>query len=250
MIKSIQFEHNFERLTDGSRLMLAEFTPQQLAKVAAVRIKRLFVNHFTAFHARNPNQFGAPRQGIYADFARATNSEVKPTEAIVSTTHVAILQKVYGGVIKPRQKKYLTLPAIAEAYGKPARDFPAAGGLKVATVDLSEADYDYIPESWRGRETGKALVENDVTVLSKDFFKKSGQKKQIWEKAERRGGKVIYWLLRSVNQKPTEGVVPTRDQIETELYAAVDMLFKQRFGPGSLAQTTQGPTIPRPIRIE
>jgi hypothetical protein len=234
-----------ERLTDGSRALLATFAPEQVTKVAAARVKRLLVNHLTLFHQQNPNQFGAPRSGIYADMARSVNVQ-EGRDSSVSITHTAILQKIFGGEIKPRTKRFLTLPAIAEAYGKPSRDFGV--GLKVETIEmdaLAERDGgvpEYIPQGLQSRPWAKALVEAERTELSSDFFKKSGRKKQIWEKARKRGGRVVYWLVRKVNQKATLGIIPHQAEIEAEILAGVDGMFQRQFGIG--AQTIEGPFQP------
>lgn len=72
------------------------------------------------FRKRNqePNRKGWPKQNFWARirrstaFAGATNSK-----ATVVIADPAFAMKVYGGTIRPKEKRYLSIPMRAEAYG-------------------------------------------------------------------------------------------------------------------------------------
>lgn len=44
-------------------------------------------------------------------------------EVSVSINNIGLAQRYFGGVIAPREKKWITIPAVAEAYGKRAGSF-------------------------------------------------------------------------------------------------------------------------------
>ena len=84
-------------------------------------------NHLFKINSARPNKLGGKRTKFYAQAARSTQHKAVDDGAVVSVNHVGIAQRYFGGTIRPRRSKYLTLPAVPRAYGKRAREIP---GLK------------------------------------------------------------------------------------------------------------------------
>ena len=60
---------------------------------------------------------------FYGCAINATHSGVQGRSAFVSIDHEGIALRRFGGTVKPRNGKYLTIPAIDQAQGKRAREF-------------------------------------------------------------------------------------------------------------------------------
>jgi hypothetical protein len=72
-----------------------------------------------------PNKLGAPSTGYWESAAQGTSSRlVSDTTANVSVNQVGIRLHLLGGTVRPVTRKYLTIPAIAEAHGKRATEIP------------------------------------------------------------------------------------------------------------------------------
>ncbi len=126
------------------------------------------------------------RLHFYAAAARATNYRVLPDGAVVSINHIGIAQRYFGGEIRPRNSKYLTIPARDEAEGRRARDFNNL-------------------EPVFGRNGIYALAERSATRLKrvKGRFQAGGET----------GGGIMFWLVKSVTQKPDSSVLPKMSEL-------------------------------------
>lgn len=115
--------------------------PRRLFIDIGARISRLLQDHFTKRN-RTGNKLGGKRTNFWAELRSATRSKADDAKAEVTVAHPAILQKLYGGTIRKRDRK-LAIPATAEAYS--ARTPRAMSGLRVipfpnvtALVDANE----------------------------------------------------------------------------------------------------------------
>jgi len=126
------------------------------------------------FASRPPNKQGWPSQGFWAKVSGATlRGPVDESSARIDIAEPAINQKIFGGTITPKGgRKYLALPAIAEAYGK------------------SPLVFDFL-EPLFSRRQGRviALIEKE-------------QQGKGW------GGRVWYWLVKSVTQRADPQALP------------------------------------------
>src|SRR5712692_3534060 len=172
-----------------SELQLAGVKPE--IGRAVVRLVR---QHFLRLNASRANPLGGPRSNFYAQAARNTRYDVLTDGVLVSVSQVGIRQRLEGGEIVPRHVKYLTLPAIAEAYGKRAREFPNLTIL------------------WRriaGRTRPVALIE--ATRPTRGV------------KTDSLGGKIFFWLVKSVTQPADPSVLPSeRELTDSAVTAARD----------------------------
>jgi len=127
----------------------------------------------------------------------------------VAISDVRFNQKVYGGDITPKEAKFLTIPAIAEAKGKPASVFDF---LKVVRFKGSGA---------------LALVEADRTFIKIGKQRKDGSR-GVKDKGRSQRGKVWYWLARKVRQKKDAKALPTKEHMAAALVDETEEFFARR----------------------
>jgi hypothetical protein len=189
-------------LTDEGKQKLAELSqkvdPVSMRTRISVDVVNQFQDHFRTLPT---NKMGGRSTGFWTDAARSTHGEAVADGVVITVSKQGVLQRYKGGTIKPRPgKKYLTIPARAEAYGKLASDF---NNLRFAFT-----------------EYGPALVEADATQISIGRKKKDGSR-TIKNKGET-GGKVMFWLRRMVTQRGNEDVIPKVGVIEQAILAAAE----------------------------
>jgi len=154
------------------------------------------------FRERNqePNKKGWPAQDFWNRIRKATAlASVDDSGAAIAIADPAITQKIYGGEIKPKEGKYLALPAIAEASGRSARTF---------------ANLEPLIRWMNGKRRAVALVERRATLTSDRKEKGSGA---VEKKGELVGGRVFYWLVESVHPRKDPRALPTREKMEKAL---------------------------------
>ena len=168
-------------------------------------VVQLVQQHFLRLNASRANPLGGPRSNFYAQAARGTRYDVLTDGVLVSVSQAGIRQRLEGGEIVPRNVKYLTIPAIAEAYGKRAREFPNLAIM------------------WRriaGERRAIALVEAPATKLEFGKKRKDGTR---GVKTDSVGGKIFFWFVKSVTQPADPSVLPTDDEFrDTAIDAAQD----------------------------
>lgn len=157
----------------------------------------LIRGHLEGLNSAKPNKLGGKRTNFWAQCARSTSFVLVPEGALVSINQIGFRQRLEGGTISPRNAKFLTIPAIAEAYGKRAREF---NNLRFAMIG------------------GKpALIEAEHSGVR---FGKRGVKATL-----NLGGKVYYWLARRVTQQAFPGALPTIDQMGKVIVERLDKII-------------------------
>ena len=150
----------------------------------------LFQNHF-----RNapPNKYGYPSTGFWKGAVRATNYTATDAGVTINVNQVGVRQRYQGGDIYPTGgRKYLAIPARAEAYGKAPGEF---NNLQLAFRRTG------------GRVQAFALVEAAATQIKLGRKNKSGQRSYDTQVT---GGGVYFWLVKHVHQNPDPSVIPDR----------------------------------------
>jgi len=156
---------------------LSNLTPLNAA--LGGRLERELQDHFSRRESE-PNQMGAAKTHFWAGVRSATQlTRVDATGATVTIAHAAILQKVHGGTIRPRERKALAIPAIAQAYGTSPAEIGDGVHFRPARAEASG-----------GKSVG-ALVDDAGTV---------------W-----------FWLVRSVTQPPDPRALPVQASIMAAL---------------------------------
>lgn len=173
-----------DRATPALRQLLQQVRGPAGLKVAARGVANVARDHFDVLDQTQPNKMGGRRTHFWRGVRRSVQAPlVRGSVGIIGINHVGIRQRLDGGVIRPVNRKYLTIPARAEAYGRTAREFH---NLSVAY----------------GRGGAYALVENQVTRLRRT---KSGKLAD----GGTTGGLVMFWLVRRVVQRPFGGALPS-----------------------------------------
>lgn len=182
---------------DGASAILAQIAESVTRRkpLNAALGKRAELELRAYFLGRNSegNAMGWPSQQFWARIHTATAFVSADDDAAhVVIADPAINQKIFGGTITPKEGKYLALPAIAEAYGRS----PASLNNLMVLI------------RWRdGARRAVALVETQSTHISFGRPKKDGTR-TVKKIGESQGGRVWYWLVKSVTQKADPRALP------------------------------------------
>jgi len=176
-------------------------TPGQIAASVGEAETALFQNHF---RNNGENKKHWPTTGFWPRAAGATSWQATDGGVTISVNQTGVRQRYLGGPIQPKNgRKYLTIPACAEAYGKTARDF---SNLKP------------VPYISNGH-LAFALVEADATATKN---KSAGR--------DFAGGGVYFWLVQSVYQAPDSTVLPDKSEIRQTASDAIQSLIGNASG--------------------
>ena len=167
----------------------------------AGRGERELRDHF-AKRESEPNKRGWPRQHFWDQIRGATAiSKVTRDGATITVNDPRLAQKIFGGEIKPGAgKKYLALPAIAEAYGR---------------SPISLNNLHPVIRMINGERRAVALAENLASEIKFGRLKKDGSR-TVTQTASRIGT-IWYWLVKSVTQEKDERAMPTNEEFEAAL---------------------------------
>ena len=197
-------------LVDAASPLLADIAalgPRKAAEVIAPAVLELFRNRFFQLDAERRNKLGGKPQHFYGQAARATHTDAQDYGVLLSVNLVGIRQRIDGGDIRPTGgRRYLSIPAITEAYGTVPADWgsaPKSGGKQ----DERTGRLHFVPTS-----RGGALVMNELSQVSfGKRVKKDGTRSVI--RGEAMGGQVVFWLVPFVHQKPDNTILPTPEQV-------------------------------------
>lgn len=136
--------------------------------------------------AQEPNKMGAPKTGFWEKLSSGSHASATDTEATV-TIPAPILQRLYGGTIRPVNAKALAFPVSPNSYGKTAREMRLTGLTK------------FIPLN-RGNVVGI------ITTI------------------ERKGviGEVLFLVVRKVTQAADPNAIPSEDTLTRAAMDAVE----------------------------
>lgn len=108
--------------------------PHSLSLILGREAVNQLRRHFQEKDRKEPNQLGGRRQHFWRSVAQSvqvprTSSDGQSVTVAVS--HPAIAQKVFGGVIRAKRSRYLTIPVQKESYGRTAETFEREMGVKL-----------------------------------------------------------------------------------------------------------------------
>jgi hypothetical protein len=156
--------------------------------------------HFTRLQSERPNKQGFSRQNFWQKCNQSTSQESQPGVSVITIAKIGFQQRLKGGPIVPGNgKKYLTIPATSEAYGK------RAGQFSNLRFGFAENKYGNLMP---------ALLKAAATRSPKGRLTGRDAKKNI--------GNVMYWLTPRVFQRADPSVLPQEDVITTYALAAAD----------------------------
>lgn len=186
-------------------------------------VTRLLLDHLTALDSERPNALGGRRTHFYARAGKATSYAIHDNGVTISVNQIGIAQRYFGGTIEPGPgKKYLTIPARAEAHGRRAGEF---NNLEVLF----------------GKNGPYALAERQATSFSiRSRTDKSGNRQSKIANRQSVGSGIFYWLVKSVTQDPDSTVLPNESAIlNSALFAARH--YAKTLVPSGLQSTVFSP---------
>ena len=179
---------------------------EAMGKAGADAVKE----NFFRLDGSRANPMGGKRSHFYWEAAQATSYEpLSDGAAITVSGPRGIRQRWLGGTIVPLGHPFLAIPARAESYGVPPREFP--GLLK------------FIPT-----QRGGMLVKDSPSTADQqkgDFM--AGR--NVRKKGRRlpTEGLVEYWLVPSVYQRPDPSVVPSPETMTNAAGAAASSYLER-----------------------
>lgn len=145
---------------------------------------------------RSGTQMPGARSGYYGRAATLTSTETDSKEARVRIAQPGIGLHYYGGTVRPKRAKALTIPAIPAAYGKRAGEFP----------DL------------------------DLVVFGRKGTGKKGKAALVRKRGE--ALQVVYWLVKKTTHTADKTILPTDeallDQATSTVQRIIERLEKQK----------------------
>lgn len=177
------------------RAIAGAVQPEKIKPVIGAAVVKSFQVHLFAANRSKPNALGGARKNFYRRAANATAYTVLPDGVQISVNERGIRQRVVGGTIRPKTKKFLTIPVVAEAHGKRASEFPDL----VVIFDRNGR-----PVGLGRREAGDAVVQRAGRVTGAS------------------GVRMIFRLAKSATQQPDPSVVPGAFEIAAAVISAVN----------------------------
>jgi hypothetical protein len=165
-------------------------------------VREYLKGHFRKLDEEKPHKpyWNGPgrRTHHYGAAARQTSYALEANTIVVTTDREGIASRQRDTDIAPKKKRWLTIPAIAQAHGKVAADF---GNLRFVKFS----------------DTLAALVEKTVSGATKGQSGKSviGKRARLaLVKASGYRNLVYFWLKKSVMVPKDETIVPTMQDVE------------------------------------
>jgi hypothetical protein len=196
----IRIQANLKGARDLSGVPQALQDPDEGLLTAGRVLRDTIVSWLRQKNALEPNQLGGAR----TNFWNAVAASVTPPalqndrQVVIDITHPAFAQKLYGGVIVPKLGEWLTIPANARAYGKPARAF----NLKFRLVRDPERNGPWRPALMLASPAKK------VPRRKRSEDVETGRKLRFDREL------VMYWLARRVYQDPWPECLPPQEYLE------------------------------------
>lgn len=163
----------------------ATLEPAQRNRLAGAAAEVEFRKNFFGLNGTRANALGGTRTRFYQRAAGATTSAAVAEGAVITVAQQGIRQRYLGGEIKPGPgKQWITLPAIAQAYGQRAGRF---NDLRFVLV----------------RKGGNALA----MLVRGGGVGPSGPVRP----------QVVFWLKKSVTQRPDSAVIPRPDVLRSAI---------------------------------
>lgn len=161
------------------RLINAAASPA-LRHVVGRSGRNKYVSHFQALDRARHRAHVAFH--FYGRAARNTSYRVAGDDVSIVVSQEGVAQRYFGGTVRARRVKALTIPARPEAEGKSAREFP------------------------------------DLFPVRKKTGLGGGQAKGFLARKDGNRIRVMYWLRASVHQDPDPSVIPS----DNALWAAIE----------------------------
>jgi len=98
--------------------------------------------HFVNKNKNEPNKLGAKRTNFWARVGESVLTPfVKAASVIVRINDYRFAQKLYGGVIKAKRVKFLTIPISKQAYDKRVSVFEQESGKRLFRIKSKKGNF-------------------------------------------------------------------------------------------------------------
>lgn len=202
-------------VTDTATPMLlrlqAGVSVAQSGPVAGRAVSNLVRSHLFARNASHPNQIGGRRTNFWAQAARSTQMQPTATGAEVGINLLGFRLQYAGGTVRPVRRRYLTIPAVPEAHGKLASEWP-------------DLEFAFVKDSSSGRMR-PALVQAKQTEIR---ITKGGRKgPKVSAVASTLGNQAIYWLTKKATIPAHPEALPTVAAMGASASAALSSYYRR-----------------------
>lgn len=206
-----------QKLTGDQNAQLASIAkPAAMNAVIGRKVTRDIIRHFQTYSAGHPNKLGGKRTNYVARMGDATSFTSDASGVQVNIAHEGARLRIEGGTITPKNgKTYLTIPAIAQAYGKRAREFPNLTLLFRRRAGKTEA---------------YALGVAPYTPVGKGAPRRGGRKA-----LGRNTRQVVFWLVKSANIPANRALLLSDEGIMQSAVAAIGAYLRAKGGSKSAA---------------
>lgn len=163
--------------------------PRPILAAAGKAVEVALKEHFARKEAQ-PNKMGWPKTHFWGRRIRPATQLVRAsdTEAVVSVSDPALAMRLRGGTIRPKEGKYLAIPARAEAYGRSPKTFD---------------DLHFVPTG-NGRGYLARNLQTSARIGKDGKVRRGGLS----------GGEAMYWLVRHVRQQADPSALPRHRDLE------------------------------------
>lgn len=173
----------------------AFLTPARIQAIVGTSGADTVQRHLYKLNTERPNRLGGTRTNFYTRAGDSTTwRQASEDTVLIAIALPGIAQRYYGGTIKPTGgRKYLTIPARAEAHGR------TAGSFKDLVIVFGQG--------------GKpiALARAGQTTIGFRRQKETGFRRAYSKGAA--GGEIMYWLKTEITQQPDPTVLPTEEEV-------------------------------------
>lgn len=191
----------------------------ELLNVGARGLAEKLRSFFGLLDQSRPNAMGGTRTHFWGKVRRSVqNPVVTPPAAEVSINHLGFAQRLFGGFIRPVTRKFLTIPASPEAYGKTAGEF--RGRLRFGFAEN------------RYGSLSPALLTSDSSTVRLGRKRKDGSRKFS---GKARPGLVMFWLVKQVYQRPDPTVLPSAEELEAAAVVPMENYLARKLNSGGAA---------------
>lgn len=177
-----------------NRLLAQAKNPRGILAAGGRAVRNFLVRHFRKLDRENPNALGGARTHFWLQVGRSVqNPEITNTTATVSVSDPRYAHKVYGGTIRAKRHRNLTIPRTPEAHGKAAEVLESELGIELVAIGDVDAGQGVLAE----------ILPN--------------------------GGMRVHYVLRpSVTQDPWPGALPDADEIADDALVHMQAAAKRQ----------------------
>jgi len=187
--------------------------PKRLNPIIGRSAVNVYRAHLFGVNESRPNKLGGTRTNYYATAARSTHFTILDDDTVlISMSQVGLALRFYGGTVKPKTAKFLTIPVNAKAHGHRAREF-----------DLE------IVFGEGGRPIALATKSTRATQV-----KQNSRGKNVTRQIGRHG-EIMFLLVKSATMKPDPTILPYERTVLNAVAADVKEVFDR-----DIARSLQG----------